>query len=254
METPDDSPDERYLVPALDRGLRILALFTAERPQWSPGDIARATGLTRSTCFRLLHTLVVNNYLVRAGLRDLRLGPAVLALAHGFTSGHDLIGLARPLLEKLRDETGASAHLGILAGTEVLYLLRAASRQPVVSNLAAGSRLPAAITAMGRLLLAEQDEAVRLAAWTAAAGPGTWDEFRARLAADRQAGFVAGPSGYERGLLTIAAPVRDAAGGVVAAINVSSPRALTAPESVEPMRLAVIRAAAEISAGLGFIA
>ena len=247
-----ETPDERYIVPALDRGLHILGLFTAERPQWSPGDIARATGLTRSTSFRLLHTLVVNGFLVRAGLRDLRLGPAVLALAHGFTSGHDLIALAHPVLERLRDETGASAHLGILAGTDVLYLLRAASRQPVVSNLAAGSRLPAATTAMGRLLLAEQDEAICEAAWAAAGSPDSWQSFRERLHADRQAGFVAGPSGYERGLLTVAAPVRDAAGAVVAAINVSAPRSLTAPESVEPMRQAVLRAAGEISAGMGF--
>lgn len=249
-----ETPDERYLVPALDRGLRILGLFTAERPQWGPGEIARALDLTRSSVFRLLHTLEVHGYLVRAGARDVRLGPVVLALAHGFSAGHDLVGLARPVLDRLRDATGASAHLGILAGTEVLYLLRAASRRSVVSNLAAGSRLPAATTAMGRLLLAGQDELVRRAAWQQAGeAAGAWEEFCVRIAADGRAGMVAGPSLYESGLVSVAASVRDVSGAVVAAINISSPRALMEESEVAAARQAVVAAAAEISAGLGWV-
>jgi DNA-binding IclR family transcriptional regulator len=244
--------DDRYLVPALDRGLRILALFTPARPAWAPAEIARMLGLSRSTVFRLLHTLERHGLITRPGEREVRLGPAVLGLGHAFTAGRDLVELARPVLERLRDETGVSTHLGVLEGTVVLYLARAASRQVVISNIGVGARLPAGRTTMGRVLLAAAPEAARRAALQAGAAPSDWAEFSAMLEADAARGVVVARSAYEPGMVSVAAPVRDHAGHVVAAVNASAPEAvLKLAEGETRVAPLVRRAAAALSAALG---
>jgi DNA-binding IclR family transcriptional regulator len=246
-------PDDRYIVPALDRGLRLLALFTAERPSWAPAEIARVLGLSRSTVFRLLHTLEANGFIERANEREVRLGAFVLALGHGYTAGRDLVDLARPHLERLRDVTAASAHLGVLDGPVVTYLARAPSRQAVISNIGVGARLPSASTTMGRVLLAASDEGTRRAAWQALADPPPWLDFTAMLQADAARGHVAARSAYERGMISVAAPVRDRLGVVVAAINASAPEAVLPLEQAETEVVpAVLGAAASISAALGY--
>lgn len=245
--------DDRYMVPALDRGLRILALFTAEHPVWTPAEIARVLDLSRSTVFRLLHTLEARGFIERANDRELRLGAFVLALGHGYTAGRDLVELARPQLEKLRDATGASAHLGVLEGTVVIYLARAASRHTVISNIGVGARLPAASTTMGRVLLAAADEATRRAAWQALELPPAWPAFIDMLAQDAARGHVAAQSAFERGMVSVAAAVRDRAGLVVAALNASAPEAVLSLAQAELLVVPAVRAAAaSVSAALGF--
>jgi DNA-binding IclR family transcriptional regulator len=245
-------PDDRYLVPALDRGLRLLALFTAERPAWAPAEIARVLNLSRSTVFRLLHTLEANGFVERANEREVRLGAFVLALGHGYTAGRDLVDLARPHLERLRDATAASAHLGVLDGAVVTYLARAPSRQTVISNIGVGARLPAASTTMGRVLLAAADEATQRAAWHTLADAPPWPDFAAMLQADAAHGHVAARSSFERGMVSVAAPVRDRGGAVVAAINASAPEAVLPLDQAEAVVVPAVReAAAAISAALG---
>jgi DNA-binding IclR family transcriptional regulator len=245
--------DDRYIVPALDRGLRILALFTADHPVWAPASIAKALDLSRSTVFRLLHTLEARGFIERANEREVQLGPFVLALGHGYTAGRDLVELARPHLERLRDATGASAHLGVLDGPTVTYLARAASRHTVISNIGVGARLPAARTTMGRILLAATDPDTQRAVWQTLEGAPDWPDFAEMLAQDAARGHVATRSAFERGMVSVAAPVRDRDGQVVAAINASAPEAVLplgiAETTVVP---AVCNAATALSAALGY--
>jgi DNA-binding IclR family transcriptional regulator len=252
-KTPD--PADRYLVPGLARGLAVLGLFTPASPRLSQAEIARALGLTRSAVFRVVHTLTELGFLLSdpAGGRY-GLGPALLRLGHGVLAARDVVGEAMPVLEALRDRTGWSAHLGVLEGAEVVYLLRAPARRGQAGIVHVGSRLPAHATAMGRVLLAHLEEAALAQLWQAPARrplPPLGPVLR-RARADRARGHVLHLGEFEQGVASIAAPLRDAAGAVVAAINVST-RIEQAPEAGRgAARAALMDAAAAISARLGF--
>jgi DNA-binding IclR family transcriptional regulator len=248
--------EAKYLVPGLQRGLSILALFTPERPSWALSEIAKSMRISRSSVFRLVYTLENCGFVRRAGERQYRLGPKILSLGFNFIAGHDFVDVARPHLERLRDIVGASAHLGVLDGDEVIYLVRVPSRQALISNIGVGSRLPVHSTTMGRMLLCETDETVLRGVWRRAqakTGRAAEDAFVALIAEDRRHGVVATASRYEPGLTSVAAPVRDRDGRIVAAINVSAPEQMLklaeAREKVVPHVLATARL---ISVALGY--
>ena len=252
-EEPPEADPDRYIVPGLERGLRILALFTAQRPEWSLSMVAREMGISRSSVFRLMFTLEASGFLRRVGERQFRLGPKILSLGFNFVAGQDVVEVARPTLERLRDRVGASAHLGVLDQDEVLYLLRAPSRQTVISNIGVGSRLPAMVTTMGRALLTGWDEAALAGLHRRAVPPADLpvSDFLQMIAGDRDRGFVAAVSSFERGIVSVAAPVRDQQGGVVAAINISAPETVLPMTEAEHAIPLVRQAAAEISHALG---
>jgi len=255
-----DDPD-RYLVPGLARGLEILRCFDRERPALSAGELARLQDLPRSTVFRLVRTLEAMGFLVReVDGRLYRLGPAVLGLGYEYLAGQEVPDIARPALEALRDATGASAHLAIRDGAEIIYLARYASRSAIASNIRVGSRLPAHATTMGRVLLADLDDAalgalyqgVALSGHTAQTPPDL-DALKAMLAADRARGHVIGRAFYERGVVSVAAPVREASGRTVAAINVTAADHAFDPAELEgPVRDRVVATAIQISTWLGY--
>ena len=145
----------RYVVPGLARGLRLLELFDRTRPEWSLAGLAAASGLPRSTTYRLAVTLERLGYLDRSEPhKTYRLGVRVLHLGFEFLGSQELVEIAHAPLQRLSARTGGSAHLAILDGTAAVYLLRVAGPNRLVSNVRAGTRLPAHATVMGRALLA----------------------------------------------------------------------------------------------------
>ncbi len=109
----------RYAVPGLERGLNILRLFSRARRAISAPEMARELGIPRSTVFRLAQTLEAMGFLRRLDNgRDYALGPAVLSLGFEYLGSLDLVELANPVLARLRDQTGCSAHLAIRSGTD----------------------------------------------------------------------------------------------------------------------------------------
>eukprot|EP01035_Chromulina_nebulosa_P038318 gene38318-51755_t len=143
---------DRYLVPGLVRGLQILRAFRPERANLTLGDIAQVLKTTRSAAFRTVYTLVHMGCLLHDERRlTYSLGPAVLTLGYGYIATRELVELAQPDLERLRDESGWSAHLAVLDGTAVLYMLRVPSLQSRSSIVHVGSRLPARSTTLGRM-------------------------------------------------------------------------------------------------------
>ena len=143
--------EERYIVPALARGIAILQGFGRDRPVMTMAEIARAHALPRATAFRLINTLEDAGFLVREpNGQGYRLGAAVLSLGFSYLAGQDLPDVARPVLERLRDRTGASAHLAIRDGGHIVYLLRAPGQSALTSNIGVGTRLPAYASTMGR--------------------------------------------------------------------------------------------------------
>ncbi len=253
--------EDRYIVPGLSRGLEVLLAFTPERRRMTLTEMGQAVGVTRSAVFRIAYTLQQRGFLTYdAGTRTYALGPQVLRLGYGYLASRDLVEVALPHLEALRDRTGWSAHLGVLEGREVVYLARLPTRRSLSSVVQVGTRLPAHATTMGRVLLSALSSAQLKDLYAGVAlqayGPQTPTKLPALLAqaeADRMAGFVAHVAGYEAGVASVAAPVRDVTGATVAAINVSTVALLTSEEELRgPLTQEVVAAAGRISAALGF--
>ena len=257
----DPAIDDRYRVPALSRGLALLEAFSAERPALSLVDLSRVLDISRSSAFRLVYTLVELGYLQRDdAAKTYRLGPRVLNLGFGFLASQELVEIAQPRLSALRDETGCSAHLGVLDGRDVVYLVRFAANRTLTSNIQVGARLPAYASSMGRAILAYMppDEINRLYAgaelrpFTSQTAT-TMPALRRKLDADRASGYVISQAAFEPGIASVAAPLFDASGSVVGAVNISTPEAGATEETLRTSILdAVLAAAGEISAWLGY--
>jgi DNA-binding IclR family transcriptional regulator len=241
------------------RGMQVLGAFTPERQVLGLSEIARLIGQSRSATFRTVYTLVHIGYLLHDGrTKTYSLGPAVMRLGYGYMANRELVEIAMPELERLRDRTDWSTHLGVRDGARVLYMLRAPSRLGMGSIVHVGSRLPAASTSMGRVLLAALDETTILKLYqtgtTALDGtkaPRNFAELRRQWLDDRQQVAVEQVGSFEAGIVSVAAPVRDLSGNVVAAINAThaSEGMSTVPAEV---RRATISTAQRISGLLGY--
>ena len=225
-------PDARYSVHSLELGLRILESFDRDAiDEMSLSEMARSIGVSRSSAFRLVHTLQRLGYLEREDeTKNYRLGARVMSLGYSFLASKDIAELARPDLQRLRAATHCSTHLGILDGAEVIYIARFAAHKPVSAMIAVGARVPAHATTMGRIMLAFKPPAYvrehfagRPLTKFSEHTPLTLDALIATLDEDRRRGYVISHSNFEAGIASIAAPLFDAKGEVVGAINVSTP-------------------------------
>lgn len=243
---PDQS--DPYLVPGLMRGLAVLQVFSPVKTELTLSGIARELGVTRSAAFRTVHTLVAEGFLLptREGTHY-RLGPAVVRLTYGYHASRELLEVAQPVLAKMRDDHDWSTHLGVLDGRHVLYLMRLPATGGLSSLVHVGSRLPAATTAMGRVLLSGKD-ARFLRRLYDDLDPKARDGIVAQAERDHAQGHVAGIGSFESGLSSVAAPVLDLSGEVVAAI--SATRVSDAiPDAITGESL---KAGEKISRGLGW--
>ncbi len=242
-----DSKDP-YLVPGLMRGLAVLQAFTPLKPELTLTGIANELGITRSAAFRTVHTLVSEGYLLatREGT-CYRLGPAVVRLSYGYHASRELLEVAQPVLAKVRDVHDWSTHLGVLDGRHVLYLMRLPATGGLSSLVHVGSRLPAATTAMGRVLLSGKPESFLRKLYDDLE-PRAVEAILTRAAQDRTTGHVAGIGSFESGLSSMAAPVLDLTGEVVAAISATR-STKTIPDEIAH---ALNDAGARISRGLGW--
>lgn len=253
--------NQQYNAPALEQGLHILERFGQGVERMRLSDIAREIGISRSSAFRLLHTLQTLGYLERdEDTKSYRLGSRVLSLGYAFLASKDVVEAARPALERLRDETDCSSHIGILDGTDVVYVGRVPSLQPVATNIKVGSRLPAYATTMGRMLLAHRPQAdvkrlygrAKLQRYSPRT-PSTYEDLAAQLTSDRHRGYAISHSNFETGIASAAAPIFGANGTVVAAINVSGPDGVVSRQVFDTtIRDAVCAAARAISSQLGY--
>lgn len=254
----EEDMSERYVVPALTRGLNILHDLSGERRKQTLSEVAATLGVTRSSAYRLLFTLSHLGFVVfDSETKTYSLGPQVLQLGYGYLASRDLVEVAMPHLVRLRDRTGWSAHLGELHGRDVIYLARVATRRSIASTVHVGTRLPARSTTMGRVLLsglsaAQVHDLYRDEPGTGEKSPAAFAAFIDQLAADAAAGVVVQNSGYEPGVASIAAPIRDITGHVVAAVNISAVALLTNDTELNgPLKAEVLAVADSISCDLG---
>ena len=248
----------------LERGLAILGVFTPKRPVLGIADIADELGMSRSTTHRYVITLVALGYLEQGVSRKYRLGLRVTDLGMSALNSTGLREHAHPYLEELSQRTSYSTSLGVLDGTDVILVDRVRGRRPDLGKIALdlhlGSRLPTYCTSMGKMLLANlpEDEQRELIAEMKLTkrGPNTITSKKA-LREEFEEINVAGLAGSDQefgaAVLAIAAPVRNEAREVVAAIDLAAhPSVISLEEFVDALGPHVLTTADQISARLGY--
>ncbi|MET9803884.1 IclR family transcriptional regulator C-terminal domain-containing protein [Streptomyces sp. NPDC006368] len=217
----------RGFIESLARGLTVLTAFGEGRDTLTLSAVAEATGLARATARRALITLEHLGY-VTARERSFRLTPRVLGLGYPPLSRTTLSAIAAPHLAALAGRVHDSASLAVLDGDDIRYTARVATSRVMSVNITVGTRFPAYATSMGRVMLAgleRAERAERLARVTPRAlTPHTVTD-RGELAAVldevARSGHALVDEELEEGLRSIAVPVRDRGGTVVAAVNVA---------------------------------
>jgi IclR family pca regulon transcriptional regulator len=215
-------------VRSLERGLEVIQTLSTPGPGLTLTDVAERTGLSRAAARRFLITLERLGY-VRMNGRMFVLAPRVLNLGYAYLSSLSLPEIAHPHLERLSAKVNESCSISVLDEDEIVYVARMPAAWRAMSlMIRVGTRLPAYATSMGRVLLAglpperfeEFLERVELASLTSNT---ITDKERLRAEVDRvrKQGFAIVDQEREQGLRSAAAPIGDATGQVVAAVNVS---------------------------------
>jgi IclR family pca regulon transcriptional regulator len=252
--------DERYYIEALGRGLQILEAFSSTTPSLSLTEIAATAGLGKSTAFRFVHTLEKLGYLARdPATKRYRPGVKVLRLGFAAANSMGLRQIAQPYLKALSAQTGETSNMTVRDGAEVVYVARNSTHQIVGINLSVGSRLPAYCTSMGKAQLIDltRDELRELLGEGPylVRGPNTLtsvDALAAELERVRQQGYAINDEELAAGLRSVAAPIRDCDGEIVAAINVSVPGSRVSRHELEAVLAPLVKDAAhQISLALG---
>jgi IclR family pca regulon transcriptional regulator len=215
-------------VQSLERGLAVVRVFDAEHRELGLSEVARTAGLTRAAARRFLLTLVKLGYMSVSDGR-FSLTPRVLELGYAYLSSLTLPEVALPHMEMLVTKVNESSSISVLDGTEIVYVVRVPTRRIMSITLSVGTRLPAYATSMGRVLLAglpddqlqdrlAQIEVKPLTPHTVKDKPA----LEKLLASVRRQGYAAVDQELEEGLRSLAVPIHNASGEVVAALNLSA--------------------------------
>lgn len=254
---------------AVLRAIALLKTFGGSRSEWGLTELAAELGLHKTTVFRLLGALVDEGFVARDAVHQTyRLGPALIGLGTRAGRATGLYAAAHPVLEALAGDTGETATLEVLAGSEVLILDEVSGHFLLGSAPEIGMRWPAHATSTGKVLLA----AARFAAdahgthaahaTPAAAAPGrlarlgpgtitSHAQLDRELAAVWRRGYAVANEEIERGYVAIGAPVHDARGAVVAAISVGGPKTRLSRARIAQLAPLVRQAAGRVSYRLG---
>ena len=247
--------DDPNFMTSIARGLSVIRAFTAQKPNLTIAEVAKISGLPRAAARRCLYTLEQLGYAGADG-RGFFLRPKILALGYAFLSSATLPQAIQPALEEVSAALQESASAAVLEEGDVVYIARAATRRIMSVDLGVGSRLPAYCTSLGRILLAhlpagefeaylEQVELKPLTERTVTQRKA----LRRAVAQARDSGYSVVNQELEIGLVSVAVPVKNMVGHVVAAMNVSIQASRVRPGDIENRYLPVLQAAAR-EAGL----
>jgi IclR family transcriptional regulator, pca regulon regulatory protein len=258
-EPETESAREPHHVQSLERGLAVIRAFDARHPELTLSEVARICDLTRAAARRFLLTLADLGY-VRTDGRLFSLTPRVLELGYAFLSSLSLPDVAEPHLERLVAEVRESSSVSVLDGDDIVYVARVPTSRIMTVAINVGTRFPAYATSMGRVLMAARPDdeieaylaRVELIRLTDRTVP-TVQALRAELRKVRRQGFAMVDQELEKGLRSLAAPVRDRTGAVVGAVNVSVHASRTSVQAMQsellpPLLTAVARINADLSA------
>ena len=251
--TPEPSPN---FVQSLARGLSVIEAMGASTGPMTLSQAAVATGLSRAAARRLLLTLGELGYVAASG-RNFSLTPRVLGLGYSYLASLPLTQVVQPPMERLVDEVHESCSVSVLDGHEIVYVARVPTKRIVTVNLSVGARLPAYVTSMGRVLLAAL-EPCDLDAYFGRVEPVQHTgrtvvgqaELRRILAQVARQGWAMVDQEFTEGVRSMAVPLRDRSGRVVAAMNVSSATRVGRAQFQKDVLPPLMAAAAEIEAAL----
>jgi IclR family pca regulon transcriptional regulator len=247
---PGDASTGTFLQ-GLERGLAVIRAFSSDAPALTLSEVARAVRITPATARRILLTLEDLGY-VRSDSRRFSLTPRVLALGWAYLSSLDLGELAGPFMEELSARTRESCSIATLDLPDIVYVARVPTSRIMTVALGVGARLPAYPTSMGRVLLAGlPDDELTSYLDTLQAEPLTdraitsADGLRTTITRARADGYALVDQELELGLRSIAAPIHNSRGRVIAALNVSAHASRSTPTSLRTDVLPHLRAAAD---------
>ncbi len=222
-------PNDRDFVTALASGLEVILAFNENNPRMTLSEVAARTGMNRAKARRFLLTLHALGY-VRKQQRYFELAPRVLHLGYAFLSSNNYRSAIQQYLEEITNECGESSSLGVLEGDDVIYVARSAARHRLMAiTLSIGTRLPAAHTSMGRVLLSQLPEAdldaylerLTLERYTDKTYASK-SELKKCISKARQQGYAIADQELDSGLRSLAVPTFDANGKLLGAINIST--------------------------------
>ena len=223
----EETRQPENFVRALDRGLAVIRAFTKEQPNLTLSEVARSSGLTRAAARRFVLTLVELGYVGIEG-QTYHLRPRVLELGFACLSSMTLPDVARPHLSQLTEDLSRSVSIAVLDGQDVVFIDRIAVRRILAVGIGVGTKLPAYLTSHGRMLLActppahldSYLEHVTLEARTSSTLTDP-QRFRDEITKIRAQGWSLVENELEDGVSSLAVPIRDTDGQVVASINVA---------------------------------
>lgn len=241
----------------LERGLAVIRAFSFDAPTLTLSEVAREVGITPATARRILLTLEQLGY-VRTDGRQFSLTPRVLALGWAYLSSLDLGELAGPYMEELSAATRESCSIATLDLPDIVYVARVPTSRIMTVALGVGARLPAYPTSMGRVLLAglapadldtylSDVQTEQLTPRTVTAP----ELLRASVDQARTDGYALVDQELELGLRSLAAPIHNSRGRIIAALNVSAHASRSTPDSLRQEVLPhLLQAATQITTAL----
>ena len=241
---------------SLERGLRVLALFGTDGVhQFTMAEVAERLDITRASAMRVLGTLESLGFIHATG-RSFRLGVRVLDLGYAYLSSLGFAAVSKPIVEALVEETGETCSIGVLDEQDIVYVVRVEARRIVRIDLSVGSRLPAYINSMGRLLLGtlvddELDAYLSKLQPTAVTSRTVTDrkELKQRILAPRRTGWCYIDGEVEARVAGLSVPLRDRESRAMAALNITVMNRPRSRREVEKELLPRLRqAATEIEA------
>ncbi len=245
------SGDPNFMT-SLARGLAVIQAFSQRQRELTVSQISAKTGFSRAAVRRCLYTLSKLGFAATDDTRHFHLRPRVLALGHSYISSMPLAAMAQPILENVSRVLHESCSIATLDRTDIVYIARANVTRIMSIDLVVGSRLPAFCTSMGRVLMADLP-------------PDRLDEFLSRVEFKRYTertvanaeklrqilrlvqrnGYSIVDQELESGLRSMAVPIHDSAGRVIAALNVGTHAQRVSIQDLQVRFLPQLRTAAQ---------
>ncbi|AMM25320.1 IclR family transcriptional regulator domain-containing protein [Variovorax sp. PAMC 28711] len=248
-------PGDSY-VQSFARGLEVIRSFSAKAPRQTLSEVAAASGLTRAGARRILLTLQTLGYVETDG-KLFSLTPRILDLGFAYLSSMPIWNRAEPVMEALVQAVQESCSAAVLDATDIVYVLRVPTHKIMSISLGVGSRLPAWCTSMGRLLLSELDDSALRARLEASAPEALTkhtvfdiEALVAKVSQARKQRWCLVNQELEEGLVSIAAPIVNRSGRMVAALNISGQANRTSAKVMQETMLPALRDAAQKISGL----
>jgi IclR family pca regulon transcriptional regulator len=237
---------------SLARGLAVIQAFSQRKRQLTVSQISNKTGFSRAAVRRCLYTLAKLGFAGSDDNRHFFLRPRILALGHSYITSMPLATAAQPVLEHVSHLLHESCSIATLDGLEITYIARANVTRIMAIDLGVGSRLPAFCTSMGRVLLADLapevlEERLARVQFTRHTEKTivSAEKLRQVLRLVQRNGYSIVDQELEHGLRSMAVPIQNATGKVVAALNVGAHAQRVSIQDMQTRILPQLRAAAQ---------